>query len=188
MLRAKDNPFSTDRVLQQRYRLDGVGFTALQHRLRELGYRGALVGPHGSGKTTLWEDLADHFQDAGWRVHRLRLSEEHHQLGERFGERWSCGLGSNDFVFLDGAEQLSWWRWLRFRHALRNAGGLLITTHREGRLATLHRCATTPALLAEIADALGEHLDAKEASALHARFQGNIREALRELYDRAAAR
>ena len=85
---------------------------------------------------------------------------------------------------LDGAEQPGVLSWRLFRWHARRAGGLLITTHRAGRLPTLHRCATTPALLRELVAALGENIDDAEAARLHARHGGNLREALRELYDR----
>jgi hypothetical protein len=68
----------------------------------------------------------------------------------------------------------------------RRAGGLVITSHRPGLLATLFECETTPELLAGIVRELaGDGVDAGE---LHARHAGNVRNALRELYDRWAGR
>jgi hypothetical protein len=63
---------------------------------------------------------------------------------------------------------------------------LVVTTHREGRLPTLWRCATTPELLRNLVRELDVGLDEADARALHARHHGNVRDALRELYDQAA--
>ncbi len=181
MILARQNPFSTDRVLRQRYALDHKGWESLLRRLKQNDHRGALVGPHGSGKTTLLEDLATRLSAVGWRVDLRRLSAE-------FPHLKSSDLRprkANEFVLLDGAEQLSLFFWWRFRHATREAGGLVITTHRAGRLPTLRRCATDPQLLREIVKELGVALPENEVSALYIRHRGNIREALRELYDRA---
>jgi DNA polymerase III delta prime subunit len=85
---------------------------------------------------------------------------------------------------VDGAEQLTRLQWFRLR--LRR-GGLVVTTHRRGMLPELHECRTSPALLREIASSLGVELTEDECSALHRRHAGNIRESLRELYDRGTS-
>jgi len=186
MVRAKDNPFAVDRVLRERYRLDERGWAELLRKWERQGRRGALVGPHGSGKTTLLEDLAVRLERDGWRLVWVRLSAEFSRLPERCDAGFFAGLGAKDVVLLDGAEQLGLLRWGIFRWRARNAGGLVITTHRAGRLPVLRRCATTAALLRELVAALGEAVSAEEAARLHARHRGNVREALRELYDRSS--
>jgi len=40
----------------------------------------------------------------------------------------------------DGAEQLSFLGWRRLARRAGSAGGLVVTTHRAGRLPALHRC------------------------------------------------
>jgi hypothetical protein len=186
MLRARDNPFATERVLRERYRLDEAGWTELLKKWERLGRRGALVGPHGSGKTTLLEDLAVRLERDRWRVVWVRLSAEFPRLPERCDAGFFAGLGTKDVVLVDGAEQLGAVAWWRFRWRVRKAGGLVITTHRAGRLGTLRRCETTPALLRELVEALGETLSVGEAERLHAAHRGNVREVLRELYDERA--
>jgi hypothetical protein len=186
MARARDNPFATERVLRERYRLDVAGWTALAEKLKRMRYRGALVGPHGSGKTTLMEDLAGRLSKEGWGPVWVRLSAEFSRLPAECDAGFFAGLGPRDIVLLDGAEQLGPVAWRIFRYRTRNAGGLVITAHRAGRLATLRRCETTPELLKELVESLGEELAAAEAERLHRRHRGNVREALRELYDRRA--
>lgn len=187
-MRACDNPFAVHRVLPQRYRLSEADWARLLARLAAQGFRGAIVGRHGAGKTTLLEDLAARLAGAGWRLRWVRLSRETPTLSASLARATFAELGGGDCVLLDGAEQLGPIGWAWFRWRVRRAGGLILTAHAAGRLPTLWRCETSPALLGEIVGALGVELAAGEAAALHARHAGNLRAALRELYDRAAAR
>jgi len=67
-MKARDNPFSSDRILGIRYRLQDLTWEQLWLRLADMDYRGALVGPQGSGKTTLLEDLASALGERGFRT------------------------------------------------------------------------------------------------------------------------
>jgi hypothetical protein len=58
--------------------------------------------------------------------------------------------------------------------------------HRFPRLGILHRCVTTPELLRDITRSLGARITAPDSAALFARHDGNLRDAIRELYDRAS--
>jgi len=224
-MRARDNPFSTDRVLRVRYRPQGVTWDALLERLEALGWRAAIVGPEGSGKTTLLEDLRPRLAERGLVTRYLGTEplEGRRKAGlrdVRGGGAFLCSAdrsrpggdgapplvrgvvprpggdgapplaaaawGPGDVVLLDGADALRWLDWLRFRRLARRAGGLIITTHRPGRLPTLVECATSPALLAEIVGALlGPEAKRwrNRLEGLWSRHGGNLREALRELYD-----
>lgn len=77
--------------------------------------------------------------------------------------------------------------WLRFRRRARKAAGLVITSHRPGMLPTLIDCSTTPELLdGIIVDLLGkDYGDRREGlpRRLLEKHEGNVRNALRELYD-----
>jgi len=188
MLPARDNPFAVHRVLRQRYRLDESGWAALLARLDAQGGRGAIVGPHGSGKTTLLEDLAPRLESRGWRVHVLRISAEERVIPQAFLRQMAPSLGARDALLIDGAEQPGLAAWWSLCLRARRAGALVATVHRPGRLPLLHCCVTSPELLRALVVALGETLGPAEAVALHARHRGNLREALRELYDAAAAR
>ncbi len=185
-MRARDNPFRTERILQVRYRLEGTTWPELLKRCEVLGYRGAVVGPHGCGKTTLLEDLEFKLRESGFATHVLRLDVEHPRFASAFVRQFSAELAPNDIVLLDGAEQLSLVSWHWFRYCTRRAGGLIITVHRPGRLPTLWECSTSASLLAAIAsNLLGEDaaLLRESAQFLFERSGGNLREALREWYD-----
>lgn len=177
-MRARDNPFSSDRVESLRYRLpEGLTWDGLLERLATLRFRAALVGPHGRGKTTLLEELAPRLTRRGLRVRTVTLRQDERSVDwKRFRS-----LGPDDVLFLDGAELLGRLAWLRVRLSCRRAGGLIVTSHRAGLLPTLLECRTTPELLGELARELtGEELETAE---LFARHGGNLRMAFWEMYD-----
>jgi hypothetical protein len=196
-LKARDNPFRVARVLSAiRYEVpagsddeDRAGAVSLLLRLEALRYRAAIVGPHGSGKTTLLEDLAGVLAERGFRITHVRLDTD----GPRLPREWRSTarlLDGSDIVCLDGAEQLGPIAWQRFRWRARRAGGLIVTTHSHGRLTTLIECTTSVSLLHRIIERLapnGLAAAAPPAAELFARHRGNLRDALRELYDIYAA-
>lgn len=185
-MRARDNPFRSERVLAVRYRLQGPTWDGLFERFDALGRRAAIVGPQGSGKTTLLEDLAPRFRDRGFRVRELRLDTEAPTFDRRFLDDFFASLGTKDLILFDGAEQLGRFAWSSFERRIRAAGGLLITLHRAGRLPTLLETRTSPGLLeALVAEVLGGRVDEvrERMPGLFERHEGNLREALRELYD-----
>lgn len=181
-LRARDNPFASDRVERLRYRLpEGWTWDRLLERLADLRFRAAIVGPHGRGKTTLLEELARRLSVRGFRVRTVTLRQEERKVD------WSRlrGLEADDVLLLDGAELLGRFAWLRVRFRCRRAGGLIVTSHRTGLLPTLLECSTTPELLAALVRELtGEDVEVAE---LLARHDGNVRMAFWEMYDRAGA-
>lgn len=185
-MRARDNPFKTDSVLGVRYRLRDRTWEELLGQLRRLGYRAAVVGPHGSGKTTLLEDLEPRLASLGFSVIRLRLDDETRRFERGFLRSLFRNLGERDLLLFDGAEQMGRLAWRRFKSGAKRAGGLIITSHRRGRLPTLIECETSPELLGEIIrELIGGEAEARcgMAEKLHAKHQGNLRDALREMYD-----
>ena len=192
MTRARDNPFATEHVLRLRYQFrspDGDGWPALLARLESLHHRAAIVGPHGSGKTTLLEDLGRRLRDRGFRTHAVFLNEQDRDYPVDFLRRVRHGLTENDIILFDGCEQLGLLNWHRFRWQTRRAGGLIVTTHRAGRLPLLRQCATDPDLLDDLVRRLGGDASLPtptDIRRLYDAHHGNLRDALRELYDIAA--
>lgn len=209
-MRARDNPFSVSRVLELRYQFHSQadqGWSSLLSRLEGMRYRAAIIGPHGSGKTTLLEDLGVRLIEQGFRTHRVFLNRQDCAYPHEFVAKTVGKLSTRDIVLLDGCEQLGLPDWWRFRWQMRHAGGLVVTTHRAGRLPVLWRCQTNPELLFGLirrlidsyrvdnptgnlnANVLPELISAptlSEADQLFQHHRGNLRDALRELYDRAA--
>jgi GTPase SAR1 family protein len=183
---ARDNPFATAHLHRIRYRFDGLTWDQFLERLAQARYRGAIVGPEGAGKSTLLEDLQPKLTERGFAPLPLRLTEEAPRFPRAMLRKLEATLTRRHIVLLDGAEQMSSWAWWGFRKCVRRAGGLVITAHRSGLLPTVLACGTTPKLLAEVAGKLlgdDDALPRAEIERLYLRHSGNIREALRELYD-----
>lgn len=182
-MKARDNPYRSEQVLKIRYRFQTGTLGETLARLEQLGFRAAIVGPEGSGKTTLLEDLQEPLAAQGRRLHWFRLTREFPRFSSSRQLRLKQGFTRNDIILFDGAEVLGWFRFQWFRRQTRRAGGLIITTHRPGYLPTLLRTKTSPKLLKEILSTLDPHAAPADVSSLFHRNQGNLREALREMYD-----
>jgi len=188
--RAHLNPFRVSRLEALRFRFPpGENWESLETRLEELGGRGAVVGPHGSGKTTLLEEWAQRRRKSGKRLLKIRLNTEQRSISPAFMQ--AVRRDPQVEVFLDGAEQLSFRAWRRFLSDIGKARGLIITSHRAGRLPLLLRTGMTPMLARNIVHELLEGEETPSTSALLPdllrKHEGNLREVLLELYDRVAA-
>ncbi|MCG8584062.1 MAG: AAA family ATPase [Pirellulales bacterium] len=183
---ARDNPFAVDRVLRVRYHFAKGSIEELCTRLESANWCGAIVGPHGTGKTTLLEDLADHLRRQGWRVRGARLTTERPSFDRSSLKRLFADAGPRDIIALDGAEQLSRFAWRRFQRRARGAGGLIITSHRAGLLPTIRNATTSLETLNYVVEQLvpaPSHAVRDEAQRLFAEHGGNIRDVIRSLYD-----
>jgi len=187
-MNARENPFATHHLHRVPYVFDQLNWDSLLRRLEALQYRAAIVGPHGSGKTTLLEQLGDRLESRGFDVHW----HKRHDTGPRLRPddlEPLRGLRQTDALLLDSAELLSAWQWRRFRRAAANAGAMVITAHRFGRLPTLLECCTSPGLLHHVVHAVAPgSLSPAGSRQLFAKHGGNIRDALRDLYDQHASR
>ncbi len=178
-MKARDNPFRSERLEGLAFREPGFSWEELEARLTAAGGRGAIVGPEGHGKTTLLFEWRDRWEAAGWKTVFVRAGRGQRRLCEA----QKRGLADAEAVFADSAEQLGWGGWREFLALTRSTKRVIITTHRPGRLATLHLCRTSPILLRELVNEL--HGPVNDCNALWKRHQGNLRNALRELYDKA---
>ncbi len=192
-MKARDNPLRIERVLQVRFRLEAIeaGLTLenLVERWEDQGRRGAITGPHGHGKTTLLEDLGKVLAARGETILNLCLSREKRRFTR---EEWRQiqAAAPETIILCDGAEQLNRFNWARFKQRSQRAKGIVITSHRAGLLPTLLECRTSPQLLlAILQQILGN--DAVvwdvECETLWERHNGDLRGALREIYDIYAA-
>jgi Cdc6-like AAA superfamily ATPase len=188
------NPFSTRHVRPGRIApLDGRGepldLEALLERLEKLGGSAAIRGPHGSGKTTLLEHLSAALQDRGIPVVRVRLRT----VGDTATVfRAILHSPPGAFVCIDSWDCLGRMPAAVVRLLARvRRCGLIVTTHKTTSLPLLARRDTTPELLAAIVRRLPGcdrvetvRIGPQEIDAAFTRSQGNLREALYELYDR----
>lgn len=188
MTGARTNPFSMDCLerLPFLFRTPQVpDWSTLFDQLHLLNCRAAIVGHHGTGKTQLLQELGRRLNREGYRVHHIFLNSQSRNLNEIAtpARPWT----SDDFILLDGSEQLWLWSWRAFSRLTRAAGGLVITSHRPGRLPTLYRCQSDLALLLDLLIQLGlKSPDRQVAERLFKRHRGNVRDTLRAYYDLAA--
>ncbi|MEX2670699.1 MAG: hypothetical protein WD294_01175 [Phycisphaeraceae bacterium] len=172
------------------FRPQGTNWTALEARLTQLNRRAAIVGPQGSGKTTLLQQLGERLEADGYRTRWIQITRDRRRFSKAVAHTLTHELTSRDVILFDGAGHLLPWRWWAFQRRARKAGGLIITAHWGRRLPILLRTQTDPVLLQTLMDELLTRADAPpqptDAIALHRRHRGNLRTALREVYDQYA--
>jgi len=162
--------------------------TLLAERFERCGRIGQIVGPHGTGKSTLLEALSGLFHESGTVVFKTVLRDRQRRLPSNFADRLRECQADNCVVIIDGYEQLAtfsrvWLHWKRRRLGF----GLLITTHRPifgqpilyktaPNRETCRRIVQT--LLNNEAEIAPQTLDS-----LFAKHRGNMRQIFLELYD-----
>ena len=190
------NPFRVDRLEALTYRpeLAGTDWPTLMQRLEGARFRAAMVGPHGTGKTTLLEALADRLAAGG---HAVRLLEVPHEvaddpdptlplpvLRERPRPPERTATPTRTIWLVDRYERLNWRERVEL---LRRCPRLIVTAHRRTPLPTLLRtrgryeafAALVTTLTREEPPPPPERL-LREVWRAH---RPNIREALRAMYD-----
>lgn len=185
------NPFCTRRVKPGAMPYlfpPGEDIARLVDRLAADGWRGQILGPHGSGKSCLLATLAD-------EIPRYRREPVQIRIGFRQG--WLPGgvwavlraaRPGAGVLLVDGYEQLNFWARFRLRRGCRQRSlGLVVTAHRRLGLPVLYRTGVT----AEAAERVFRHLIPTGTAVpvttddLHQRLgrTTNFREVLFDLYD-----
>ena len=186
MLPAHENPFRASCIDALPFHFEQQHLSQVWERFRSHHWRGVLVGPHGSGKTTLRETLEHRLRAEGWSVHQIILSDtETPTWSLLHGHIQTCS--PKTIVSLDGLDRLGPFLWWRLQRATPHCGGLLATSHVTGRLPVLHQHTPSPGLLQHLVGLLISDQMTRadiDYQALFVRHQGNIRNCFRELYDR----
>jgi predicted ATP-binding protein involved in virulence len=189
-MNARTNPFASRYVESIAFQCPGLSFEEIMARLKKLNYRAAIIGPEGSGKTTLLETIGKRLQQTGFKTIYVRLNEENKKLKkDLFNHNPKTRIIDHAFL-VDGAEQLTWMAWKLFCLHIKNAGAVIITSHAETRrirmMPTLLNTTTCPDLLYDLVFKLigkKDMVSRQEITRLFNCHHGNIRLALRELYD-----
>jgi hypothetical protein len=189
-VRARDNPFATDRVeqvLEFEPRWANTSWESILQRWNSVSRYAAVVGPHGSGKTTFLRALETRLVARGQALSRYFLNDRKPNLSDTDWSRLERLSNQPDTViFLDGSERLGWRAWRRFNHVA-GSSRTLITAHRQGRWPVLLRTQSSSELLAYLIDQLAPSAWTRnEIETLFHRHRGNLRDALWECYDRAS--
>jgi ABC-type hemin transport system ATPase subunit len=171
-MRAHENPFRISRA--QALPFHGpLSLNQIVARLATLGYRGAIVGPEGSGKTTLFRELEAELTAAGLRTKLVRFDDL--ALLHR--------LNQETILMIDGAEKLPW----PVHAFLALTTARLVVTAHGGRagLPVLLECTASQDLMEELLIELAGRDPALVARAkmLFQEKRGNVREVFGALYD-----
>jgi ABC-type uncharacterized transport system YnjBCD ATPase subunit len=185
-MKASANPFRSSSVEQLRYALSTDELEALvDHVLSESC--SCLLGPKGTGKTTLLEDLEPYLQQRGLKTHWIRLTLESTKADHIAAVAKMSSLKSQYACLFDGAEVLNFWQWRRVCGTARSNGFTLIATlHRRRGVPILFQ--TQPNwLLAEqfVQQLAGSYCNAALRERARLAFKashGNMREVFRVCY------
>lgn len=185
-MNASENPFASARVEKLPFRFrPGDSWEQFFKRLEDQRYCGAIVGPHGSGKSTMLEALIPHLKERGFEPVVVRLTAESSMRDKERLPDIFRRLVKPQFILLDGAEQLSTRHWLPARSAASNAAGFVVSVYRVSRLPVVMHIETHVPLFKELVEELtGGSIPYEECASLMARHHGNVREAFRELHER----
>ena len=165
----------------------GTDTGRLVAKLRDSDWWGQIVGPHGSGKSTMLYTLAPALELAGRPVvfYTLHRSERRLPIDRAQTRAWD----SRTQVIVDGYEQLGWLQrsWLR-RKCLAQRTGLLVTAHRCMGLPLLWHTTTSTDLAWQIVTRLLDRpncdcISRADVEEAYRTNQGDVRETLMALYD-----
>jgi len=187
---ARDNPFivqRTDAILFDFCDTPFVGMEAFAKHVAGFGFRGAIVGKRGRGKTTLLSELHSWLINQSLDCELAFINRETKLQGDRITQLVQRG-NAGAILLIDGLERLPFLARHRFVSQSKSFGGFIATTHQTGRLKTLVRCRSSLKSLQGILDSLGITNPRLRSNAvsLWSRHRGNIRLVLRQLYDDVA--
>ena len=187
------NPFSTRFVRPDTVEFrfaPGPKLRQIIHRLWDKGCWGQIVGPHGSGKSTLVAMLLRHASGHGIRAVSFALHDGQRRMPAGWKRTvWDAfDRGRSTMVVVDGLEQLSRFARWRLRHVCRTSGwGLLVTAHAPVGLPMLYRTSTnlelTVALVATLLDGHDVSIDREVVRDAFHRHDGNLRLVFLDLFD-----
>lgn len=162
----------------------GCSSTLLVQQLRDRNWWGQIIGPHGSGKSTLVATMMGALQVMDRDVIAVGLRQGERRVPPIDRSR----LSVNTQVIIDGYEQLSWWSRWRIKSLCRRCqAGLLVTAHHDVGLPTLYCTQPSEELVREVVARLIPNADGavspNDISTAYAAAGGNMRETLFRLYD-----
>jgi hypothetical protein len=194
MMQTLTNPFATRWTRPGAIPFQFPVGISLENVLRQFeanGLCGAIVGPHGTGKSTLVSRFIAAYEASGRGVTHIRLHDGQRRLPRSNADVNRLEPGA--VLVIDGYEQLGWWHRRRVRALCRRRRiGLLVTAHRSCGLPVIYRTGGNLTTVRWLIDScLPPHEDkitALDIENAFLRHGGNVREVFFELYDVFEAR
>lgn len=192
-MKAHENPFCASAIARLRYRQTDEGRIALAEKAISLRPLCAVVGPEGTGKTTLLEDLEAPLRGMRQEIVWLRLTRASTVADRTAARAMLAELQAQQCCLLDGGEIFSCWEWWQLKGQIRRGSGLVIASlHKARSIPILHRTKADWAVVQDLVHELsggepGEDLEriAHQSFLAHA---GNVREVFRACYWACARR
>ena len=190
---ASRNPFRSSRLrpgVVPYVFSEGKSLDDLMQRLAGQRYWGQIIGPHGSGKSTLVQSVKGRLLEQGCEVV--------HGSFQGGSENWNVhavgktnALKTNTrqrVVIIDGFEQLTWLRRQRWKTYCRFTGrGLIVTAHQSIGLPELYRTGASREIALQVVTRLAGHAPAgishDDVTQAFQSQGGNLRDTLFALYD-----
>ncbi|MDO4576293.1 MAG: hypothetical protein Q4D98_13890 [Planctomycetia bacterium] len=185
----EENPFCSRRIRPGAIPYvfpPGISADMLIDRLQENRWYGQIVGPHGTGKSTLLATLLPQIRARGMRLTHLEIQEGVRELPLLY-EEYEL-MDTNTVLAIDGFEQLSYWTRRKLQNRSRRQGfGVLILAHKSYGLPDLYRTESDLAtgkmlvelLLKNTIVRIPDHV----IESHYEENNGNLREMLFSLYD-----
>lgn len=186
-MRAKDNPFSSDQIESLPYRFTEGNWETFIEKLAENNFRGSIIGPEGSGKSTFLQTLSEELSERGFDCTLHAYVPGFGKDPIAFVRLLSSQANSETVVLLDGADHLPKSAFTMLERLSRHWKGLVVTSHEKVLIQELWRCETDPVLFEQLVSALtSSHSLKNQAANAFEHASGNVREAFLSLYDRAS--
>lgn len=164
----------------------GRSAASLIERLETLGWRGQIVGPHGSGKSALVAVLIEALERSGRPVVLVELHDGQGRLPADLVRTLESKSGT--VLIVDGYEQLGFWSRRRLRRLCRRRKmALVVTAHASAGFPDLFRTAPGLPLACRIVEERlrdrSIEVTPDEIRQRYERHRGDLRELLFDLYD-----
>lgn len=148
-------------------------------RLRRHGYRGAITGPAGCGKTIMLQALGDELMEHGLSPLPLTIDPQRNKALPTDWRRTIRNARPTDALLLDGYDLLPRWARLWVLLASRRAGAVVVTANKDVHYKSLAKPRSTAHLLelliARMLPASNLDLD---CNAIFQECQGNLNVAM----------
>ncbi len=184
---ARLRPGTIDFIFKQ-----GEDVEKLVDALETNGWQGQITGPHGTGKSTLLAALSAAIEARGRMVYAVVIVAGQRRVPRDFAASLRIA-SSRGVAAVDGFEQLGFWNRLLFkRHCRTLKSGLLVASHRSAGLPDLYQTAVDERMAWQVVQQLQagfpSRIEVVDVAVRLAHRQGNLREALFDLYDLYEAR